>query len=184
MSQKNKYDNAHKKQMDDIDEDMSISDIPEKFVKGVFGFPKTLIDEFTKSDIEEKAERDALDGKYDPPEEKSGCFISTACAVALDLPDDCQELTVLRTFRDNYLLKREEGRRAVTRYYEIAPAIVARIDSLPSRSMIYRKIFSQLVRPSAKLIEAGLQAQAFSLYQDSILELTEMLGNKTTNKAH
>ena len=36
----------------------------------------------------------------DSSSSKSGCFLSSACAQALDLRDDCKELTTLRSFRD------------------------------------------------------------------------------------
>jgi len=180
MSQKDRYDDAHKKEMDKINEDVELSDIPEKFVKGVFGFPRKIAEELTKTDIDEKAERDALDGKYDPPEEKSGCFISTACASAVDLPDDCHELITLRTFRDSYLLSSEEGRQAIARYYTIAPPIVTQINRSSCRATIYRSIYTMLVRPAVELIEMGLPAQAFKLYQNSVLELAETFNAKNT----
>lgn len=45
--------------------------IAEQFVKSVVNFPANAIDYLTTqtSDNENKAERDAHDGKYDPPDE-------------------------------------------------------------------------------------------------------------------
>lgn len=37
------------------------------------------------------------------------CYITTAVCDGLGKPDDCYELTLLRDYRDNYLVKSEEG---------------------------------------------------------------------------
>ena len=57
------------------------------------------------------------------------CFIATATCATLGLPEDCEELMLLRWFRDSVMLPTEEGRRAVARYYDIAPHAVAAIDA-------------------------------------------------------
>lgn len=44
--------------------------------------------------------------------------------MAMGLPDDCYELTVLRGFRDNYLKNRENGAQDIADYYRNAPQIV------------------------------------------------------------
>jgi hypothetical protein len=36
-------------------------------------------------------------------EDKSGCFITTACIEAKGLPDYCLEINVMRQFRDEYI---------------------------------------------------------------------------------
>jgi len=51
-----------------------------------------------------------------------GCFLTTACCEYKGLPDNCEELTVLRNFRDTYV-----PRDMVEEYYHIAPNIVVRI---------------------------------------------------------
>lgn len=38
---------------------------------------------------------------------------TSACVAARGLPDDCEELTQLRCFRDEILMKTEEGRKLV-----------------------------------------------------------------------
>lgn len=60
--------------------------------------------------------------------EKSGCFLTSAACQYCGLPDDCHELQTLRAFRDGYLAEVPGGPELVQRYYEIAPAIVARLD--------------------------------------------------------
>jgi len=51
-----------------------------------------------------------------------GCFLTTACCEYKGLPDDCEELTVLRNFRDTFV-----PREITERYYKIAPNICLRI---------------------------------------------------------
>ena len=62
-----KYDRAHSKMMEKINDDSQ--SLAEQFVKGIVGLPKTFIHDMTNSDIEDKAERDALNGRYDPPDD-------------------------------------------------------------------------------------------------------------------
>ena len=52
------------------------------------------------------------------------CFITTAVCESEGKPDDCEELTAFRGFRDGWLARTEEGRALTEEYYEIAPAIV------------------------------------------------------------
>ena len=51
------------------------------------------------------------------------CFLTTACCEYKELPDDCEELTVLRRFRDECVPK-----KMVEEYYEIGPEIVKNIN--------------------------------------------------------
>lgn len=55
------------------------------------------------------------------------CFLTTACCEYMGLPDDCEELTVLRKFRDEYVPK-----ELVEEYYRIGPKIVEKVKDSPS----------------------------------------------------
>jgi hypothetical protein len=66
-------------------------------------------------------------GKSKEKKKSSGCFISTAACHFRGLPDDCYELQLLRSFRDEYLIKTPEGESLVARYYLEAPEIAARL---------------------------------------------------------
>jgi tetratricopeptide (TPR) repeat protein len=52
-------------------------------------------------------------------EDKSGCFIATAVYGSYD----CLEVRILRSFRDNLLLKYKLGRKSVSAYYQYSPPI-------------------------------------------------------------
>lgn len=51
-----------------------------------------------------------------------GCFLTTACCKYKGLPDNCEELTILRKFRDEQVAP-----ELVKEYYMIAPKIVEQI---------------------------------------------------------
>lgn len=104
----------------------------------------------------------------------SSCYLTTACVLSKGLPDDCYELTTLRHFRDTYLNGTPEGRRDIACYYEIAPGLVKKLDTLPESEEIYQKIYDELVLPCIALIEAEKLAETHQLYR----EYTEALYQK------
>ena len=46
---------------------------------------------------------------------KKGCFITSAVCESFGKPDDCYELTMFRSFRDNYLAKEQDGEIRILR---------------------------------------------------------------------
>ncbi|MBI1319260.1 MAG: hypothetical protein GC168_09990 [Candidatus Hydrogenedens sp.] len=169
MSEKDRYDDAHRKEMGKINKagDEGISNIPEQFVRGVLGFPKTVVNEFTKTDAEERAERDARSGRYDPPEDKGGCFITTACVDYAGLPDDCYEMQTIRRFRDEHLRRMEGGPEMLEEYYSTAPDVVRNIKNYPSELEALLGTIRCLVR----LIEGAQYAEAVNLWQEEFSRL-------------
>jgi hypothetical protein len=93
-----------------------------------------------------------------------GCFLTTACVEAAGLPDDCKELTVLRQFRDGFIAKLPNGPALIQDYYAIAPGIVARINSAPTKTAILAGILED-VRNAVGLIEKGQNDAAYNLYR-------------------
>ena len=100
-----------------------------------------------------------------------GCFLTSACTAARGLPDDCQELTTLRWFRDNWLKHQSDGVLLIAHYYEVAPKIVEAIDKLENRLEIYDSLYLKLVIPCVELINTKQYEQALALYRDTTLEL-------------
>ena len=103
----------------------------------------------------------------------SGCFITTACVTACNLPDDCFELTTLREFRDFYLKNREGGAADIKRYYEIAPIIVDNINKSNNSEAIYKELYTHLVAPCVLMIKNGKNEDAYKLYKRIVLSLEE-----------
>lgn len=101
----------------------------------------------------------------------SGCFLTSACTEARGLPDDCHELTVLRTFRDGYMRTTETGAADICHYYHSAPAIVEKIRRSGNATEIFAAIYQELVLPCVKLIEEGQNSEAYALYKGYVKKL-------------
>jgi len=89
------------------------------------------------------------------------CIITTACIEAMGLPDDCNELNILRDFRDTYLRSLPEGNSLISQYYSIAPRILRAIDRKPNAREIYHRLYRELVPETVDLVKAGKHKEAF-----------------------
>ena len=76
----------------------------------------------------------------------SGCFLTSACVDYLGKADDCEELTILRKFRDEYMKPNEKYAPLVQEYYHVAPAIVEFINSSPDKDKYYQYIYSVVLK--------------------------------------
>lgn len=103
----------------------------------------------------------------------SGCFLTSACAEYLGKPDDCEELTKLRAFRDGYMKKSESGRALVEEYYKTAPEIVRKIESSGKKDEYYSYINS-VVNECIADIDAGRNDAALDKY----VAMVKCLGEK------
>lgn len=102
------------------------------------------------------------------PEKDSGsssswCFITTACARARGLPDDCEQLATLRRFRDEYVSLLPNGRQLIQEYYRFAPAIVRNIERQPDSDHIFEDIFLQ-IEQAVQEIKTGRPSDAIATY--------------------
>ncbi len=79
-----------------------------------------------------------------------GCFIATACCGSYHAP----EVVVLRSFRDDYLLKSRCGKSFVAIYYKYSPSIAERIAS----KKIYRAMIrSTLISPFTQIVQTMMK---------------------------
>lgn len=99
------------------------------------------------------------------------CYITTAVCDRLGKADDCYELTILRRYRDEYLLSTERGRKAVEEYYDIAPTIVKRINNEEKKTEIYTDIYEQCLIPCIHMIEEGKMEECEMLYTEMVRDL-------------
>lgn len=83
------------------------------------------------------------------------CFITTAVCRELGKPDDCEELTAFRAFRDGYLASCPDGPALVEEYYDIAPGIVTCIDLCGDRAERYARIRERYLTPCYRDLRAG-----------------------------
>lgn len=100
----------------------------------------------------------------------TGCFITTACAKAKGLPDNCVELNTLRKFRDQYVKSLSDGEKIIKHYYKIAPLIVKRIDQLNNSKDIYFTIWEDVLN-CVDLINSNNYNKAMEEYYRIIKEL-------------
>ena len=101
------------------------------------------------------------------------CYITTAVCDSLGKPDDCYELTLLRNYRDQYLLSTEEGTNIVKQYYDVAPSIVKHINKAQNHHEIYAKIWKQYLKSCIMMIEQGKEQDCQKLYSNMVYDLKE-----------
>jgi hypothetical protein len=102
----------------------------------------------------------------------SPCFITTACCRARGLPDDCQELTVLRAFRDGWMSRQEGGEEMIAGYYRLAPRIVAAIETRPDTAAVWDGVYAT-VRHAVRLVRGGDNEGALQVYRTAVLRLRD-----------
>ncbi|MGQ9788880.1 MAG: CFI-box-CTERM domain-containing protein [Candidatus Hadarchaeaceae archaeon] len=77
-----------------------------------------------------------------------GCFIATA-AYGTSM---AHEINVLRSFRDNYLMRESTGRIFISMYYRVSPAVARLI----SKSQLLKFITRTLLLPIIKVVQRKL----------------------------
>jgi hypothetical protein len=102
------------------------------------------------------------------------CFITTAFVDILGMPDDCEELQILREFRDGAMVAVPGGKKALEQYYVVGPRIVA---ALMQRDEEHRKLIASTywqhaIKPACMLIQAGYDRAAITVYERMVVELT------------
>ena len=106
-------------------------------------------------------------GKSRDKKKSGGCFITTAACAHRGLPDDCAELQTLRRFRDEQLITTRDGRALVSSYYEIAPAIAAKLE----READFKFVWECLQRCIDHIENADREA-AVREYQTMVVSLS------------
>lgn len=113
-------------------------------------------------------------------EKDSGsCYLTTACMnhIGDNFDDNCEELTILRWFRDNFVPKVE-----IANYYYIAPKVVASINKKENNQAIYEYIYLNIVEPCVAAIKRGDYNFAFNRYRNSVLALEAEFVNNFAKK--
>ena len=107
-------------------------------------------------------------------QDNSMCYLTSACVTHRGLSDDCEELTLLRYFRDNYMKHLEGGPELIAEYYAIAPKIIEAIEKRADRNEIYNDIY-QTVLKCVSLIKQKNYPSTLLLYQNMTLALKVLL---------
>ncbi len=116
--------------------------------------------------------RSARGGSYYSKPSSGFCYITTACVESMNLSDNCYELQTLRNFRDNFILKKENGVKLIEEYYINAPRILKSINDQPNPSEIYRTIFFK-IKEAVNLIDNHELDKAFDLYCEITIKLNK-----------
>lgn len=103
--------------------------------------------------------------------QKKLCYITTAVCESQGKADDCYELTLLRSYRDRYLLSTAEGADLVREYYNIAPTIVSRIARSEAPDRVYKEIWKNYLAPCIGMIEAGKPEECRERYMAMVYDL-------------
>lgn len=104
---------------------------------------------------------------------QSYCYITTAVCQTLGKSDDCEELTMLRNYRDGYLLNLSDGKEVIREYYDVAPTIVKHINRMEEAKEIYQDIYEQYLEKCIALIHKGQNEECRKVYTKMVYELEE-----------
>lgn len=100
-----------------------------------------------------------------------GCYLTSACVKTKNLPDNCEELTTLRNFRDTFVRTTKNGLADLEHYYSTAPKIVRSINRKSNSNEVFQNLYYTLVRPSVKLIHNNQYTEAYNLYKKIAVQL-------------
>ena len=106
------------------------------------------------------------------------CFLTTACMKFFQncFDDNCYELTILRWFRDNFVLEED-----IEHYNKTAPIIVEAINKEEKSDIIYNYIYDNVVDYCVEQIENGNYEEAYSRYKSSVLTFEEQFARPASN---
>jgi uncharacterized protein YjbI with pentapeptide repeats len=106
-----------------------------------------------------------------PKQKKGGnCYLTTACTLAMNLPDDCHELQTLRKFRDGFVSETNEGLELIREYYEISPRIVKAIYHRENGIEIIKELYQEILEV-VSLIDNNEEKEAYKCYTNMTLRL-------------
>ncbi|MBO4359654.1 MAG: hypothetical protein J5822_02130 [Eubacteriaceae bacterium] len=154
--------------------------LTEKGLKSLLGDYGLKFEDFYDRPPRDRRGREQWEMEHEQEDSGSGsdegCFLTSACVNARNLPDDCYELTVLRNFRDSYVRQLPGGEKETRHYYRTAPEIVRHIDSSDDASSRWESIYSELILPCVEDIGSGRFEQAYLRYRQYVLSLEEAFG--------
>ena len=87
--------------------------------------------------------------------------MTSACTQARGLPDNCEELTALRAFRDTYVRALPTGEADIRRYYAAAPQILNAIHRGCAAPETLDRIYLELVQLCVQRIRDGKNEAAY-----------------------
>lgn len=101
-----------------------------------------------------------------------GCFITTATCEFQGKPDDCDELTILRKYRDGWL--QDNYPELIKKYYAEAPAIVQKLKERDDAPVVFNAFYKDYIVPAVEAIESNANDLALAIYKN-LFNLAEEL---------
>ena len=98
----------------------------------------------------------------------SGCFITTAVCEGLGKPDDCYELTILRNYRDTWLVNRAGGQELIKEYYKIAPLIARKMKMSENYREYCELLLNNFIIPCVSMIENNEYVNCREKYKEMV----------------
>ena len=99
------------------------------------------------------------------------CFITTSVCLQDGKPDNCEELTAFRQFRDGYLRACPDGPDLIDEYYATAPQIVLAIDRTENPTDRYAAIRREWLEPCYLDLQTGNLRQCKDRYTAMMRQL-------------
>ena len=101
----------------------------------------------------------------------SGCFVTSSVCYAIGMPGDCEELRIIRDFRDTWLRKQKYGESDIEEYYFYAPRICSLINSTETAKEIYQNIYDSYILSCVNLIKDKNYNDCYELYKRMVTDL-------------
>ena len=107
------------------------------------------------------------------------CYLTSACMKYFqkNFDDKCEELTILRWFRDNFVSQED-----IKHYYVTAPIIVEAINNIENNDKIYNYIYENVISTCVNAIKKGDYEFAYNRYKNSVLTLEEQFARPTLER--
>ena len=100
-----------------------------------------------------------------------GCYITTATVDHLGFADDCDELNMLRMYRDKLAEEDPEFKKIVLEYYKTAPQIVEKISNSSDKDEVLDGLYADMILPVLSLLKQGKIEEAKTHYIKKYEEL-------------
>ena len=107
------------------------------------------------------------------------CYLTTACMryKMEKFDDNCEELMILRWFRDKFVSKED-----IEHYYKTAPTIVDAINEFENNNEIFNFIYEYVVSACVNAIKSGNYEFAYNRCKCSVLALEEQFARPVLEK--
>lgn len=99
------------------------------------------------------------------------CYVTTAVCQNLNKGENCEELRLIKEFRDSYLSETEGGPELIEEYYDIAPTLVKRIARDAEAEAKYIWLWNTYLAPCVAYIKSGQMETCRETYCHMMEEL-------------